>query len=328
MSAFSFLHKPLPPLRLGAALVAFWRWERQGLSYLVPFSWRQFRFRPRVRLVSAADETALTVEQSMFGVSRSRTPTARDARLPMRVALAPRDVFETALTLPQTARNDLRAAVSFRIEELSPLPADEVLFAVGPATTREDGRIDVPLAITRKSAIDEVARKFRPQYVYEIGAVPEIDGALRYRFWRPARKRLQPTRLVDVAAVVFGVIALSLGALTHAAALSKALDAQQHRLVATLRAHIVRAKPFNDATKTRTALSVGAVDAEIARVEALLPRPSFIESIEIDPQATTVVYFARADAGVVSGAVIEPRPLQRRGFASYRLVLKKEPAPR
>ena len=322
MSLRALLQKPLPRFDLAGAIEAFWRWERQGLSYLVRYAWRAARFRPHYRLIDGdADAAPLTIERSVFGLTRLRPPTDADARLPARIALASADIFVTEIDLPKVARNGLSDAVAFRLEEASPLPPGDVYVALAEPAETKQGRLLVPIALTRKTTIDEVKRRHPAQEIAEIGAEPQIDGALRFRF-QTARRRKTPRYALDLLALVLGIAALGAGALHYLDRRDAALHEERAQILDAFKAHTARAAPF----LAQPADKAPEVDGEVAllaftELTARLPRPSFVESAEAKADGLTVIFYARIGATLPAGAQALSREAQRRGFAPYSVTV-------
>ena len=74
-------------------------------------------------------------------------------------------VFLTRVSIPRQARRRLREAVGLRLAEASPLSVDLAEVAFGRPRSDTEGRLSVPLAITRRNLVEAAA-----------GALPRAGG--------------------------------------------------------------------------------------------------------------------------------------------------------
>lgn len=322
VNILSTLNKPLPRLDIDAIIAAFWRWERRGLSYLVPLSLRHWRYRPRARLVALDDAEPLIVETSFFGLSRVRAASPADPPLPTRIALRSSDVFETRINLPAAAARRLGEAVALRLEELSPLPPSDVAVAVGPPQPAADGRIEATVALARKSAIEETRRALKIRDIASVGARPQVDGSLLYAFSAPAKRSTQiGAHFLSLAALVLSAAALAVAGMQHLDRRQQTLEAERLGLMKALKAHEVRMAPFLSGGAPPPTMAATAALEKLRAALAALPRPSFVEEMRVSPQKVEIVYFAREGATPPPNATLIVRPGIRRGYQPYSLAL-------
>ncbi len=85
-------------------------------------------------------------------------------------------VFWTSISVPRSMGGRLKEVATLQLSQLSPLPPEEVSFALAPARITEADRIAAPVAIARRQALQDL----RAEYTLgESGAIRTVntDGA-------------------------------------------------------------------------------------------------------------------------------------------------------
>jgi len=188
--------KMLQPLRLryrASPLPAFFAWWGGELSRLVPEAWwrRLMPPKPQLWIVPAAtgggdlriwraDDQLRPLD--VFGAGEDARLLAtrwrdllaefNDGRPEVRLCLNANDYLGIPVQLPAAVQDNLRAALGFQIDQLSPFRPEQVYFdqqVVNQDAAR--GRIDVELRLARREDIDALLARMR-----EIGiAVHVVD---------------------------------------------------------------------------------------------------------------------------------------------------------
>lgn len=194
-------------------LPGFWRWWSAELAPLVPVPARVAVARHRLRPVLAFEgDTAVLWRPSTQGqplglVEAARIPLTGDANAtaaagrsafaalsPMAyggavaaprivLALAPAQVLRRVLTLPAAVEENLRAALGYDLDRLTPFKADELYFDA--AITGRDpakGEIRVDFVAARRTVVDQalaIARGFGVEVAAVVPVAPQVAAASR-----------------------------------------------------------------------------------------------------------------------------------------------------
>ncbi|HXI86122.1 MAG TPA: hypothetical protein VNH64_01585, partial [Parvularculaceae bacterium] len=210
----AFLHRPLPSLP-AISLGEAWSWFVEGLFLLAPARLRRAGWRPDYQLVETGDDGsrhATLVERAWSG-ERRIAASPPDKTLPKVIALAPNQIFETRIALPALARGAVREAVRLRLDELSPVPPENVLFDIGPVRRLSPDRIEASVAIAKRQNIAALAGEFGSAPA--IGASPRSDGSLRYMFESVRAHKGEWRMLAAISAPVIAAMLLIAGMAHH-----------------------------------------------------------------------------------------------------------------
>lgn len=191
----------------GAA--AFLRWWAGELAALVPGGARNALRRRRARPVVAFDTGAATilrpaiVDGALAMTELARIPLDGDpaqvdeagrravgslarvvyggaaAATRVRVALPPRSVLRRRLVLPAAVEENLRAAIGYDLDRLTPFKADEVYYdAAIVGRDAAQGTIDVDFAAARRPVVDEALARVAAWGAEVTGVSPESADAV------------------------------------------------------------------------------------------------------------------------------------------------------
>lgn len=282
-----FLHRPLKGpslLQLRGAIA----WLADGFRTLAPRRLKEYGWaavEERVLIDEAFAVTTLgVVERSLLGAERLRPSGGSRPDLPAVAALDASLIYETVLDLPAEARASLKKTVALRMDDISPVPPGDALFAVGEEKSRRPGRMAARVAIVKKTTVDTVERLLdgRP-----IGAIGAETGAGERRYVFKDFRKLDMSRAGRwfAAAISLWLAFLLLGgALERRAGRTiDAFEAYETRLHEDIRA--VRADK-----ETLAALQGSAPPATtgadmlraVETVLAQLPAGGVIEAVEYD----------------------------------------------
>ncbi|MEQ8176937.1 MAG: hypothetical protein RIC52_07065 [Amphiplicatus sp.] len=323
--SLKFLHEPLPSLR-NISFERALQWQLDGLARLAPRRLREMGWRSTARILS--DEEECVRERSLLGVSRLvRNGEIVDA-LPVAAALDEASIFEANVELPAAAR-DLRQAIEFRLDEISPLPPEDVVFSIGETKQAGSGRTEASIAIARKRDVEAIIDRYRSATLAEIGARLKPDGDFTYRFYEaPRGSRAGRRTLLAAGAFVLGAAALLAGANAHLDRRIEASAAYESSLLAAIKEERARASTF---TAGAVALTPGldgqGISAAFDMLIRSMPESAFIEEARIDAAGVSATFHAPVDAPSPANAAPIESARDRPGYAVYSMTAPLEPAP-
>jgi hypothetical protein len=181
----AFLHQPITGLTLPDWRKAL-EWLLAGMRIWAPRRLREYRFTPTETIVEFDGSTTInmlgTVEKSLLGEQRLVGERRSPDDLPTTVTLQDSLIFETMIDLPAAARNTLTDAIAMRLDEISPIPPEDASFAIGALRKSNPGRLDVEVAITKKSSINAAVKVLAGKRVTSVGAAADATGKVKYSF--------------------------------------------------------------------------------------------------------------------------------------------------
>jgi len=353
--------------RLGPGPKSFLAWWGQALASCLPARWRVLLGLTHERLFFQrdGDEIVLswmdgTARRELARLPSTVTPDELGAVLGSRLAGLPRwwlaptgMVLRRRLPLPAAAADRLRDVVRFELDRQTPFTAQEACFDARVVGVREDGQLDVELAVVPKPAFDAA--------VSQLGALaPGLAGAdVEDAAGLPAGVNLLPDaaraasqaphRGLHLALAAVAVVALVLGAwlvLDNRRAAADAFAAQvdsradEARRVAAGRQQLVDLVAGittlnNTSARRPTALEI------MADVTQRLPNNTYLEKLAIEGDRLTLIGFSPEASGLVarlqgsklwrnpalSGALQpDPRTRMDRFTLTAELPGKQEPA--
>lgn len=171
----------IPTLR--DALGASWRWWRTEMDWLIaPIARRVFGVRAPLTLVTdAAGKLALSELDSEVDSGWEAVCTGRQVI----VLLHPAHVMRLTLTLPRSARGDLRAAVRYRMAVEAPVDESALYFDVGDITgapARDEIRVEVALCKRALVAELEAAIERAKARACVVGFSPAGSTSPKFKF--------------------------------------------------------------------------------------------------------------------------------------------------
>ncbi len=181
----AFLHQPITGLALPD-----WRkaldWQLAGMRVWAPRRLREYRFRPKETIIEfegpTKKNTLGVVEKSLLGEQRLVREKQSDGDRPIAVMLQDSMIFETMIDLPAAARTTLTDAIAMRLDEMSPIPPEDASFAIGAQRKSNPGRLEVEVAITKKSSINAAVKTLAGKRVVKVGAATSPSGKIKYTF--------------------------------------------------------------------------------------------------------------------------------------------------
>lgn len=325
----AFLHRPIPGLAvLSSAHV--WDWFVSGLAIAAPSRLRDAGWRAVYQFVPAdADARGAVpqrIERSWLGTLRFAPEAVNAPAVPLAIELPARDVYETRVNLPIAARDALREAISHRLDVMSPLPASEVAFAVGPVEPSPPDRLDVAVALVRKAAITRLLDSSDGGRIGMIGAAPQASAAFDYVFYRRPRTGAARQRaLLKSISIIVGVGLLILGSDIQLDRRLAAASAHEAALLNTLRAEKVTAGFLADmpqaATENMKAISIMV---ELNRMSSALPDGVWLEEVSMTKVGISANGYARRNAAWPQGGAPTLSPSDRPDIDRFALRLAAE----
>ncbi|MEO0400706.1 MAG: hypothetical protein AAF224_14955 [Pseudomonadota bacterium] len=221
-------------------------WLKEGFRGLVPRVIRSKSFQPVARLLLSQntendrpEELAEVICENPFGEKKRAELAGSIEGLSAHIRLDDREYYSTSLSLPKQAAKTLYETVGLRLSEISPLPTEQIGYAVGVPQSADDGRIDVPIGIVRKSTIANIAERHNDKADITIGANPDSNGDFDLVFFKSdsnARRKQRVTwaKSASLAAALLLLIAAIDSHLTKRGA---ALSAYEVQLMQELKAH-------------------------------------------------------------------------------------------
>lgn len=274
-----------------------------------------------------ADQTLL-IERSRFGVQRLKHSDPSDSNLlPIAVELPGEAIFETTINLPGAAIRNINEAVLNRIENLSPLPAEKVVYAISEPKGLANGRIEASVAIVRKSLIEAVLRSSERDRIAMIGANADQIGRFSHIFAdRPLEGR-DRRKFKPILALCAGAIFFFVGATHQTDKRADAENSHRELLQQTIRAErLETAFLDNMPTTIEIGLSGQDIDVLFARLESATPSNSWIENVEITSGGVIVTGFALSGADWRHGTAPTLNETPRPNIQSFSLTLAAEGA--
>lgn len=323
----AFLHRPLPALP-SVSLEAAPRWLLGGLSYFVPAPLRRSLWRPLYQLVHLDDEVRSTAIEEAWSGERRESRASNASTLPLAVALPAARVFETSVDLPAAAINSLRDAISLRLETLSPIAPEEVVFGVGAPKKIGENRIRVPVAITRKTDLQEIEQRFGAERLHAIGAMPGIDGSLRHVFkrFRDGADTLNKTILAGAALFVALVVLLN-GISIRLNREIAVLQTHEQSLLSALHHHKELTTWLPSGDFERTGVSGEDLAHAMALLAEALPESARLTSAEFGDGAWSVTGYASDEASWPDQVSPTFTASDRPGFRRFRAEVAPQEAP-
>ncbi|HEY1033631.1 MAG TPA: PilN domain-containing protein [Pseudoxanthomonas sp.] len=353
--------------RLGPGPKSFLAWWGQALASCLPARWRVLLGLTRERLFfqREGDEIAMSwmegaMRRELARLPSTVTPDELAALLGSRLAGLPRwwlvptgMALRRRLPLPAAAADRLRDVVRFELDRQTPFTAQDACFDARVVGVREDGQLDVELAVVPKPAFDTALAQLGALAPVLAGADVEDAAGL------PAGVNLlpeiaraasrAPNRGLHLALAATAVVALVLGAwlvLDNRRAAADAFAAQvesradEARRVAAGRQQLVDLVAGittlnNTSARRPTALEV------MADVTERLPDNTYLEKLAIEGDRLTLIGFSPEASGLVarlqgsplwrnpalSGALQpDPRTRMDRFTLTAELLGKQEPA--
>ena len=353
--------------RLGPGPKSFLAWWGQALASCLPARWRVLLGLTRERLFfqREGDEIAMSwmegaMRRELARLPSTVTPDELAALLGSRLAGLPRwwlvptgMALRRRLPLPAAAADRLRDVVRFELDRQTPFTAQDACFDARVVGVREDGQLDVELAVVPKPAFDTALAQLGALAPVLAGADVEDAAGL------PAGVNLlpeiaraasrAPNRGLHLALAATAVVALVLGAwlvLDNRRAAADAFAAQvesradEARRVAAGRQQLVDLVAgittlYNTSARRPTALEV------MADVTERLPDNTYLEKLAIEGDRLTLIGFSPEASGLVarlqgsplwrnpalSGALQpDPRTRMDRFTLTAELLGKQEPA--
>ncbi|MEO1240267.1 MAG: hypothetical protein AAFX54_00030 [Pseudomonadota bacterium] len=189
----------------------FFQWLRDGLGIILPKSiahsgWKTTSL--QIRTNGSGEKSAYAIEQSRLGAKRLAKAPPDDERLPVEAVLAPDKLFTTTVSLPMVAAKSLKGTIELRLADISPLPPENVAFAVSKKVRYADDRLEADVAITRKSTLFEIRESLGNERITSIGAEPDKNGALKFIFDQRVQNQQSGKKAFVSAALLFGAVSL------------------------------------------------------------------------------------------------------------------------
>ncbi len=281
----AFLHQPITGLALPE-----WRkaldWLLAGMRIWAPRRLREYRFAPKETIVEFDGSTNIntlgTVEKSLLGEQRLVREKQTDGDQPAVVVLQDSLIFETTIDLPAAARATLTDAIAMRLDEISPIPPEDASFAIGALRRSSLGRLEVEIAITKKSSINEAVKALAGKRVASVGAGAGPSGKMKYSFKaldNPAKGVLQQWPMA-IAALMSALVLVTAAFNHRTSARIDALEAYETDL-------FQEARRLRSDTDQRAALAVIVpslsrlrdVQDAINETAASLPESGIIDAI-------------------------------------------------
>ncbi len=320
-----FLHEPLPSLR-NVSFERALQWQLDGLALLAPRRLRELGWTPTARVLSEGGDGVR--ERSPLGASRLVRIDETAGALPVAVALDEASIFETGIELPMAAR-DLRQAIEFRLEEVSPLPPEDILFSIGETKPATSGRTEASIAIARRRDIDALLERYRGVALAEIGARLKPDGEFAYRFYEAPRSKQAGRRMpLAVGAFVLGAVAFLAGANAHLDRRIEASAVYESRTLDAVKEERARASTFAAESVALTpSLDGDEVSAAFDMLIRSTPEGVLIEEARLDAAGVSTTFYAPEGAPAPANAAPLGPGRDRPGYAAYSMTLPLEPAP-
>lgn len=189
----------------------FFQWLRDGLGIILPKSITHSGWKTtflQIRTNGLGEKSVYAIEQSRFGAKRLAKAPLDDERLPVEAVLAPDKLFTTTVSLPMVAAKSLKSTIELRLADISPLPPENVAFAVSKKVRYANDRLEADVAITRESALFEIRESLGSERVTSIGAEPDKNGVLKFTFDKRAQNQLPGKKTFVNAALLFAAISL------------------------------------------------------------------------------------------------------------------------
>lgn len=323
----AFLHRPLPAFS-SVSLGAMPRWLLAGLSYFAPAPLRRTLWRPFYRLARDGEDGAVALVEEAWSGERRISSVDGSPEFPIAVALPGSRVFETAADLPAAAAESLGDAIALRLEALSPLPPEEIVFGAGAPEKTGDGRIRVPVAIARKADVGRIEERFAGKRLHSIGAGAGDDGSLRYVF-----KRFSGEASALSKAAIVGA-ALILGAMMFATGLALRLDkeiaageAYEAALMAELRRHKDITAWLPDAGITRSGVAGEDMAKALGGLANALPEGARLKRAVYTNGAWSLEGFAPETAAWPDQVSPAFTPSDRPGFQRFQVAVSPADTP-
>ncbi len=296
----AFLHRPLPvfDFRTVGRAVA---WIIDGLRFWIPATFRTTGWQAETnhyQFSRGGDIAALgVIERSWAGERRLYAKTVGDELLPSSVIIDDALVFRTSLNLPREAMRDLRRAVELRLNELSPLPPQEVASSVIGARPADGNRINVDIAIVRKTTLANIREHQALQPVAKIIAANEGGEPFSFLNNQDTGGPHRPKWLLAIAALWVSILLLGISLQHRSAMHAQALDTYQDDLRQAIdAARAENERLHNLQVAAPPSLPGDYAFAEIVSAIKALPEGSVIEYVAV--QNHTVQLRALAPAGL------------------------------
>ncbi|MEL7028215.1 MAG: hypothetical protein AAGL49_03165, partial [Pseudomonadota bacterium] len=141
------------------ALARAWAWQLAGLARLAPSSLRKHLSEdPSIAFTDCSDAERVDWIASRDGAYTEHWSLAEagedDAVDERRIALPEGQVYRTSLALPKAARGRLASAVDLRMDEASPFPRDDLVYAFQRTKPGRSEDLNVDIAMTRASTLE------------------------------------------------------------------------------------------------------------------------------------------------------------------------------
>lgn len=321
--------------RLHPGLGGFWGWWRRCLVAWLPRGWRKLLGWSQDRLLLSRDGDEFRVRWEDDGqlhelarIPAAAGPLPLDRLLGARAAALPRWWLLPATTglrrrlrLPETAAKHLREVAGFEIDRQTPFLADDVRYDVRTIEHRDDGQLEVELAVVPHRLLDGVLAGQGGAMVLAGVDLADAEGRPLGFNLLPAsdrRRRSDPMRRWNLLLVVIALAAMvAAGARmldnrrAAADALQQRVDGQlaQARLVAAQRdrlAGLVEGAAFLD-QKRAARPAVVEVWAEATR---RLPAGTWLEKFSIEGDTLLLTGYSNDAPSLV--ARMEGSPLWRK----------------
>lgn len=320
----AFLHRPLPGLS-ALTLRHAWAWLLEGLRIAAPSRLKSFGRRPFL-LLRRSDGALSLLERSVLGEMRCVPVECERGDLAFAVAAAPQDVFVASVDLPAAARRDLEEAVSHRLDHLSPLPKDEIEFAVGPVHEAGRERLEVPVAIIRKETLAALRAGENGDRISLIGFAPDGSGRFAYRFHERERADTDELRRIARLGAAIGAVILLFAGID--AGLDKRIAAAKAHEAALIETAKAEKAQFRFLEEPLAAYAPGLNGAEaqamLAAVLAKLPAKAWIEEIAFHQGVATIRGFAPGSEAWPEGAAPSLAASDRSGVDRFSLAVGPE----
>lgn len=191
----AFLHQPLD-LPAGGSFSHAVHWLIDGALSILPAALNERGWRATNALYEYSPDGALTllgqIDHSWSGAKRRTAAAESTNALPAIIILAPRLVFFTKADLPLAAKGTLSKTIALRMDELSPIPAEEAAFAIGPSAAVGD-RLQLEVAIARKHTLEAIEQSQRDRAIAAIGAGLSERSEIEFEFARSGPAKANAT---------------------------------------------------------------------------------------------------------------------------------------
>lgn len=290
MSVFHNLLRMEVALPSTRSLERFFAWFLAGLSVFLPRQIRHRTWGPYSTLIELTPELGVeeqsSVERSLFGERRLSNDSSA-LTVPKSLALASSDYFTTSISLPAEAEGSLKDAVELRLNEISPLPIENTVFALGRPEKTATNRLKVPVVITRQTTLAAVTTYYSSEELLEIGASPDHQGVLQFVFEQPnAEKRSAKRSLFTLGLLVASFAFLSFGIDVHLSKRLASIEAYEAALLSELRATRKDNALFNDIDQSvlerSKTQSFEEIASEVKAQMADLPNGAIIKHISVE----------------------------------------------